>query len=195
MTVKIGEVIEAQTAGYTAQSYELFNCPSLGSLVKTKDGDLELYGIVHSAQTEGIDPSRKPIARGKDAESEESMYQDNPHLKKLLRSDFSVIIIGHKDADGLKHYLPPHPARIHSFVSLCSEAEIKEFSSSFGFLHILTQASLNVPLEEIIGASLRHMGKAHEDSRAFLVRAGKELASILSSDINRLKAILERIKQ
>lgn len=195
MTTKIGEVIEAHTSGYTAQSYELFNCPPLGSLVKNKDGDLELYGIVHSAQTEGIDPTRKPIARGKDAESEESMYEENPQLIKLLRSDFSVIIIGHKDASGVKHYLPPHPARIHSFVCLCNEEETRKFSSSFGFLHILTQASLNVPLEEIIGASLRNMGKAHEDSRAFLVKAGKELASILSGDINRLKAILERIKQ
>jgi len=39
------------------------------------------------------------------------------------------------------------------------------------------------------------MSQAHEDRRAFLVAAGKELAVLLSGDFNQFKAILGRIKQ
>jgi hypothetical protein len=38
------------------------------------------------------------------------------------------------------------------------------------------------------------MSVTHEDSRAFLVDAGKELAALLGQDYARLKAVLERIK-
>jgi hypothetical protein len=43
-------------------------------------------------------------------------------------------------------------------------------------------------------AALRLMSVTHEDSRAFLVGAGKELAALLGQDYARLKATLERIK-
>ena len=46
-----------------------------------------------------------------------------------------------------------------------------------------------------MAATLRQMSGAHEDPRAFLVAAGKELAVLLGGEFNRLKAILERIKQ
>jgi hypothetical protein len=38
------------------------------------------------------------------------------------------------------------------------------------------------------------MSLAQEDGRAFLVKAGKELATLLSSDYVRLKNILGRIR-
>jgi hypothetical protein len=38
------------------------------------------------------------------------------------------------------------------------------------------------------------MSKSHEDSRAFLVAAGKELAALLSSDFITLKNILGRLQ-
>jgi hypothetical protein len=57
---KVAEVIEASTAQFTAQCYELYEVPALGSLVKTGD----IYGIVCHAETAGIEPGRKPIAQG-----------------------------------------------------------------------------------------------------------------------------------
>jgi hypothetical protein len=59
----------------------------------------------------------------------------------------------------------------------------------------LLNASLPVPAEELVGASLRQMSRVHKDPRAFLVAAGKELAILLSGNLNQLKAILGRIKQ
>ena len=64
MDNRVGEIIEASTSEFTAQSYELYQLPAFGSLVKTKD---EIYGIVYNAATAGIEPGRRPIARGKAA--------------------------------------------------------------------------------------------------------------------------------
>jgi hypothetical protein len=190
MENKIAEIIEASTAEFTAQCYELYELPPLGNLVKTGD----IYGIVCHAETAGMEPGRKPIARGKDEASEEAVYQSSPQLLKLLRSEFTAAVVGYKDGDKLYQHLPPQPARIHSFVYLCQPDEIKEFSRSFGFLSILVNATLLIPPEELIAAALRQMSLAQENSRAFLVTAGKYMANLLSADFIRLKNILGRLK-
>ena len=192
-TEKIGEVLEAATIGFTAQCYKLHQPPSLGSLVKTRDGDIELYGLVYNAATTGLDPGRRPLARGKDEADEEGVFRTSPQLLKLLKSEFSVIVVGHRQDDGICHYLPPRPARIHGFVYPCSEDEIRDFSSSLNFLNIIVGSSLPLPTEELIAAALRQMSRKAEDGRAFLVNAGKELATRLFGDYGRLKSILERL--
>ncbi len=189
MPDKIAEVIEASSAQFTAQSYELYALPPLGSLVRAG----EIYAVVCHAATGGIEPGRRPIARGRDEPSEDAIYQSSPQLAKLLRSEFTAVVVGHKSGDKIYQYLPPQPARIHSFAYLCQPDEIKEFSRSFGFLNILTNAALPVPPEEVIAAALRQMAEAQDDSRAFLVAAGKELANLLSTDFIKLKNILGRL--
>ena len=191
---RVGEVIQASTADFVAQCYELYQIPPLGSLVKTRDQQLELYGIVYNAATTSLEPGRRPIARGRDEKTEEGIYQTSPQLMKLLKSEFGALVVGHRQDKKLYHYLPPTPARIHGFVYQCPPDEIKEFGQSLDFLNILINARLPVSTEELIAASLRQMSQAYEDPRAFLVAAGKELALLLSGDINQLKAILGRIK-
>jgi hypothetical protein len=191
---RVGEVIDASTTDFVAQCYQLYQSPPLGSLVKTGDSGMDLYGIVYHATTTSFEPGRRPIARGKDEASEEAIYKSSPQLLKLLKSEFGAVVVGHREGDSWHHYLPPKPARIHSFVYLCPTPEMKEFSQSFQFLNILLNTRLPVSPEELIAACLRQMSQAHEDPRAFLVKAGKELAVSLGSNLNQLKAILERIK-
>jgi len=192
---RVGEVVEASTMEFVAQCYELYQSPPLGSLVKTMDLPLELYGIVYNAATTSLEPGRRPIARGRDETSEEEIYRSSPQLLKLLRSEFGVLMVGHRQDSKLYHYLPPRPARIHSFVYQCSADEVREFSRSFDFLNILINAHLPVSTEEIVAACIRQMSQVHKDRHAFLVAAGKELAILLSDQFNQLKAILGRIKE
>ena len=188
-------MIEASTTEFVAQCYELYQSPPLGSLVKTTDLPVELYGVVYYAATASLEPGRRPIARGKYETSEEEIYRSSPQLLKLLRTEFSALVVGHRQDDKLFHYLPPKPARIHSFVYLCSLDEVREFGQSFDFLNILLNARLPVPVEELVAASLRQMSQVYEDRQKFLVAAGKELAILLGGEFDRLKAILGRIKQ
>jgi hypothetical protein len=191
---RLGEIIEAGTTGFTAQCYELNEYPPLGSLVKTAEGEREIYAVVYQATTEGMEPGRKPIARGRDVASEEALFESNPQLTQLLRSEFSALVVGHKDGDSVRQYLPPHPARIHGFVHACTAEEVKAFSRSFGFLNILVNAATETPPDELIAAALRLMSVTHDDPHVFLVGAGKELAALLGQDYARLKSILERIR-
>jgi hypothetical protein len=193
--IRIGEVIEACTTDYTAQCYELYQSPALGSLVMTHESDLEIYGLVHNVATAGFEPGRRPVARGKDEATEEEVYRSNPQLLKLLKSEFRVLVVGYRRDGRVMHYLPPNPARIHSFVFGCGAEQIRQFSRTFEFLNILLKSRLEIPLEELVGASLRQMAEMYGGERhSFLVSAGKELASLLSDDYGKLKAILKGLK-
>jgi hypothetical protein len=192
---RVGEVIEASTTEFTAQCYELYRSPPLGSLVKTTDESVALYGIVYNATTASIEPGRRPIARGRDETNEEEIYRSSPQLLKLLRTEFNTLVVGYRENEKLFHYLPPKPARIHSFVYQCQAEEVREFSQSFDFLNILLNTHLPVSVDEVVAASLRQMSQVDEDPHTFLVTAGKELAVLLGGEFNRLKSILGKIKQ
>lgn len=191
---RVGEVIETGTAEFTAQCYELYQSPPLGSLVKAGDESIKQYAIVYNTTTSSIEPGRRPIARGKEESTEEGVYRSSPQLLKLLRTEFNALVVGYREVDTVLHYLPPRPARIHSFVYECGNEEIREFSGSFDFLNILINSSIPIPVEEILAASLRRLSRVYDDPQRFLVSAGKELAILMGSDFNRLKSVLSKIK-
>jgi len=193
LPAKIGEVIEARTGEFVAECYELHTPPPLGSLVRTSDGQVEIYGVVCNASTESIDPGRRPLARGREESEESNIYRQHPQLSRLLRTTFDTLVIGHGQGDALHHYLPPRPPRVHSFVYLCEGDEVRRFTQSLDFLAILLGARAG-SVDEVVSACVRRAAGAHDDERAFLVRVGKELAVLLGGELNRLNAILRRIK-
>ncbi len=192
MSSKIGEVIEASTGEFMAQCYELHQPPPFGSLVKAREGEVEIYGVVSRAETTSIEPGRRPIARGREEAEEEDVFRSSPQLARLLRTDFTALVVGHEEGQKLHHYLPPRPAKIHSFVYLCDAEEVEKFSQSLDFLSILV--GVVVQADELIAASLRHAAAAHRDPGDFLTRAGRELAVLLGGETGRLNTILRRIK-
>jgi len=191
---RIGEVVEASTTAFVAQSYELWELPALGSLVKTESGALELYGVVCEAATQGLEPGRRAIARGRDASSESDIFQTNPQLTRLLKSEFTALVIGFKDEISCRRYLPPHPARLHAFVRACTPTEVREFSAKLDFLGCILRSETDIPVEELAAAALREMAAVQSNRESFLNQAGRELARLLSKDYGQLKAILEKIK-
>lgn len=192
MISRIGEIIEASTAEFTAQSYELHQPPPFGSLVKTREGDVDIYAVVSGAETTSMDPGRRPIARGAEEADDADIYLSSPQLAKLLRTEFNAAVVGYREGGRLHHYMPPRPARIHSFVYLCQPEEVALFSQSLDFLNILVNQQL--PADELIAASLRNAASAHADRHQFLVGAGRELAVLLGGRASRLSAILRRME-
>ena len=192
--MRIGEVIAGSTAEFVAQCYELHQSPPLGSLVKTREMSVEMFGVVYRAETHSIEPGRRPIVRGEEVEKEADIFHNNPQLAKLLCTDFTSLVVGHQENDTLHHYLPPRPACIHSFVYLCSLDEVRQFSQSLDFLSLLVDARFPSAADEIIAACLRYTSRAHPDPYAFMVQAGKELTPLLGGELRRLNAILKRIR-
>lgn len=201
MCQKIGEVVESATGDFIAQSYTLHWAPPLGSLVKTCAppetscaSDSFIYGVVCYSTTGSLEPGRRPTARGRDLEDEGDVYTQNPQLGRLLSTSFKSLVVGHVEAGRLCHYLPPRPAKVHAFVYPCSETEVVAFTQTLDFLDLLLGATLTIPSEELVAACLRTAAAAWDDGRAFLVRAGKELAMLLAGDPARLNAILRKIR-
>jgi len=192
---RVGEVIMADTTGFTAQCYELYDLPPLGSLVKTALGEMTVYAVVSGGGTASIEPGRRPLARGKDEASEEDIFRASPQLRALLRSEFTALVVGNQQDGQIRQYLPPQPARLHAFVYDCDAEETRRFGGSFSFLSLLLNSRQAVSAEELVAACLRRMSRVQEDRHAFLVAAGKEMALLWGGEYQRLKAILERIKE
>ena len=106
---------------------------------------------------------------------------------KLLKSEFGALIVGWQQDAQTHRYLPPHPAHLHGFVYRCGPDEVKEFSKSLSFLSILVNAHVSIPVEELVAAALRQMAAVQDNQHAFLVAAGKELATLLCGPVPAIK--------
>ncbi len=192
---KIAEVVETSNSEFVAQCYELEGVPALGSMVKTRGKEGDIYGIVYTSATHSIEPGRRITARGHKAASDADIFKENPQLAKLLCSDFHALVVGHKHGKAVYQYLPPSPASVYAFVYSCKPDEVRLFTQSLNFLSLLLDSKLPVATDEVIAAFLRYASRAHPTPQDFLVGAGKELAWLLSNDIRRLDSILKRLTQ
>ena len=145
---RVGEVVECSSTTFVAQSYRLYGAPHLGALVRT-GGPYPAYGVVHEVATRGIDPSRRPTARGEDEATEEDVYRSNPQLEHLLRTDFRAVIVGHVGGGQTRYHLPPSPPPIYAFVHVCATHEEAAFSSSTDCLRLLAGSGV-AALEEVV---------------------------------------------
>jgi len=185
----IGQVVEADIAGFTA-GCPLHQTPPLGSLLKVAEGNT-IFAVVCDARTESID-GRPPVARLSGETDLESYLEKHPHLRHLLQTKCEAVVVGHQDGAQVHHYLPSAPAPLFAPVRLCPDEETARFSQELDFLKLLLASPTHS--DEMTAACLRRAAAAHADRRAFLVRAGKELARLLGAEPQRLTSILRRVR-
>ena len=189
---RLGEVVEASSTEFTVHCYQLYGAAPLGALVRTT-GDDAVYAVVRGVATSPLDPARRPVARGQKEPDQEAVYRSNPQLPRLLRTDFQAAIVGHQDSGGIHHYLPSQPPRIHAFVYECEPQEVRAFTERMDFLPLLLTGA--APLaDEVAAAFLRQAASAHDDPNAFLVAAGRQVARLLSRDLQRLDRLLRSLR-
>jgi hypothetical protein len=204
----IGEVIEASTSEFTAESYTLHAPPRFGSFVKIPlDGaeepaaDLDdpfaspnlhpaIYAVVYSATTTSTEGGKQPRAYWKD---EDELAREQPQLAEwLLMTKFQAAIVGYAQGNSIRQYLPPVPPKIHTQVFECSADEIACLTNRMDFLRTLV-GFRNAPSDEMVAACIRECFAARGGDSEFLISAGKELANLLKDDYERLHAIVRRI--
>jgi len=191
---RIGEVIEASTTEFVAQTYVLHAAPPFGSFVRASDGEVDILAVVANARTGSVDPGRRPVARGQDEEDEADVYRRNPELQEILRTEFTAVVVGFRAPDGaFRQRLPRRPPRLHAFVHACRPTEVAGFTERLDFLPTLLGGAGKAPADELVAACVRESAAVRGDGPAFLVRAGKELAVLLAMDLNRLSAVLRRV--
>jgi hypothetical protein len=156
-----------------------------------------VYALVYGANTASLEPNRRPSALG--FADEDEMRLQQPQIFELLRTEFSGLLIAYSEGGDkpLRRHLPPLPPRIHSRVYPCSSEETRLLTGDLSFLRGLLLPSggalAGVPSDELAAACLRMAREAHADDQAFLLRAGRTLATLLATDYERLQAILRNV--
>lgn len=200
MQERIGEVIEANTIGFTAGAYELLAAPPFGALVRAqaRTEASAVFGLVYDIRTGSKEPGGRALVRGRtytgrdlyDAE----IYHEHPDLAEVLQTEFSALTVGFVEYQRIFQYLPSHPPPVHYSVYECTGDELVRFTEVTDFFRTLLFAS-HIPSDELLAAVIRAAARARAgDERAYLVRAGREVASLLKDDYDRLTAILRRIR-
>jgi HAS barrel domain len=200
MTERIGEVIEANTIGFTSGAYELLAAPPFGALVRaqTREPGVAVYGLVYDIRTGSKEPGGRALVRGRTYTGrelfDEEIYHEHPDLAEVLQTEFSALTVGFSSQSRIYQYLPSHPPPVHYSVYECTREELLQFSETTDFFRTPLFAS-HVPSDELLAAFIRHAARVRGDAeRDYLVRAGREVASLLKDDYDRLTALLRRIR-
>ncbi len=183
-----GEVIESSTSEFTAQAHQLHGAPSFGRFVVV-DSEAAILGIVYNAYTQSVEANRRPTAYGK---TEEELRLEQPQIFELLRTYFEVLVIGYFDTDQPLPILPPQPARIHSFVRLCDDEQVRACTETDEFMRCICNGA-RTPTDDLLIACLRHAIQCRNGDRAYLVRMGKDLSRLLRDDYDRLSSVMRRL--
>jgi hypothetical protein len=192
----VGRVLRASTTGFDCgtRSNKIDDRHSFGAFVKvplTENADMCAIGLIYAIR---IDDD--PLAR----ELVMSSVVDNSTLldqreNRMVPVEICVVNIGYNYYGNMIQSLPPRPPMSLSEVSLCDTEEIYHFTQKCDFFRLVLNAS-DISPDDLMGAALRYAAWAYpEDQRYdFLVKCGRQLASMLTGDLKRLSHILTLIR-
>ncbi|NJP05463.1 MAG: hypothetical protein HC837_07495 [Chloroflexaceae bacterium] len=198
---RIGEVIESSTTHFVAAAYELLKTPPFGALIRAQSQVREMatYGLVYEIRTGSKEPGGRAMVRGRTYTGRQlydgEIYAEHPDLAEVLQTEFAAITVGFTEGATIYHYLPPHPPPVHYSVYECDADELIRFSQSFDYFRAVLFAR-QMCSDELLAASIRAGARIRQEAerRLYLVRAGREVASLLKDDYDRLAALLRRIR-
>ncbi|HVN56100.1 MAG TPA: hypothetical protein VMT46_17340 [Anaerolineaceae bacterium] len=187
----IGRLLRANTSGcvFGCRVSQL-NSPSFGCLVRIplEDG-YQVYGIIHDIHIDDDGLVRQLVtADGID----DAVIQDN-RLNRNVPVEISVLAVGYRQNERIRHLLPPRPPLSLDQIYLCDDDELVEFTGvgRFGyFRHILR--AVDLPTGELLAAHLQNGQQAHSLRGAsdWLTRATQELITLLRDDYPTLMTVL-----
>lgn len=175
------------------QTYDPFADPAPRTNGELPAGipDNTLYAVVFSAGTGSAEPGRRPTAYGL---NEDDLRRQQPQIFDLLATEFSALHVGFARNGRFRAGIPPRPGRLHSAVSACTPDEVIAITDAPEFLRSLVTATSDIPTDELIVACVRQAYESRAGDYPSLVRMGKQLASLLRNDPDRLTALLARLE-
>jgi hypothetical protein len=188
----IGEIVDTSVAEFTAQACELNKAPPFGGFVKVTVPERTVYAVVYAIHTGSLEPGGRAVLRGRDGMRDKAIFDQNPDLEQLLRTEFSALVIGHAEGSALRSYLPPSPPPLHWSVVECDQPEIARLTTRLDYFRTILSAS-DAPVDALLAANVRLAAPASHHEATFRVRAGRELATLLKHDYPRLTAILRAL--
>lgn len=191
----IGRVLRSSTAGFSAGTrVNQLDTPAFGMLVKAEpraSGRETIYGLLYDVHIDD-DPLVRQLVLA-DTITDETISDQRHH--RIVPVEMDVLAIGYQDYNGvMRQALPPRPPLSLDPVYLCSPEEILVITQRFDYFRLVLGTG-QVPGEQLLAANLLVAAgvRQEDDQYAFLVRAGREAARLLSSDLDRLDYLLRLI--
>ena len=191
---RIGEIIQTETAFFSAESFALHSPPALGRLVCVETEALpRIYGVVCYGTTASPDPGRRAVRRSTEDVYDEAIYREHPQLQLTLRTEFTARMVGYVEAGRVRQYLPPQPPPLHYSVHECSVAEVRTFTERLTYMRLLVDTTEISP-EQLLAAHIRQVHRARGGDEAWLSLAARQVAGLFKNDYERLMTVLYGIE-
>lgn len=149
-----------------------------------------LYAVVFFAASGSFDSGRRASAYEME---ERELQETQPQIYELLITEFTALPLGISKNGLFRSGLPPCPPRLHARVVECDTDEILTLTDSPELLRTLLRTTAVANSDELIVACLRNGWEIRDRDQRYLVRMGKQLASLLMKEPDRLTAILHRL--
>jgi hypothetical protein len=194
-TFPVGWVLRASTVGFAVGCRVLQpTTPHFGDLVKVplSGGDnTDIFGLIYDVQVPD-DPSVRQLILVGQMESEVMRDQRE---NRLVPIEVSVLVVGYQQGGRIVQGLPPQPPISLDTLVVCDDDDLRRFSEQLDYLRLTLNAA-QIPADELLIANLSRAAETRspEIRRVFLLKAGRELARLLSYDLVRLDSILRRIR-
>lgn len=188
----IGEIIEVSSRSAIAQSYELYDCPPIGSVVKCGDDSEDIYGVITNIETRSIDPGRRPNPKGPGFAEVNELYKSNPEITHLMKTEFNIVFLGYKNENVTTISIPPTPPRIFSFISTLPEEEMINIFSDEGLVKFIVNSNMELKDDVIIMIISKYLNSKKtktEEIGSFT----SQLVGALPDQITRITNIIQNL--
>ena len=188
----IGEIIEVSSRSAIAQSYELYDCPPIGSVVRCGDDSEDIYGVITNIETRSIDPGRRPNPKGPGFAEVNELYKSNPEITHLMKTEFNIVFLGYKHENTTTISIPPTPPRIFSFISTLPEGEMTNIFSDEGLVKFIVNSNMELKDDVIIMIISKYLNSKKtktEEIGSFT----SQLVGALPDQITRITNIIQNL--
>jgi hypothetical protein len=194
-TRRLGEVIETSTTTFVAESDQLHCLPGLGTLVRVGglNQSQSFFGVVAYGATGGLDTSRRAVRRGGDELADAAIYDRHPELELILRTVFSVAVVGYREGAAIRHSLPALPVPLHYSVHTCTLEEVGAFCHAPHYFPTLLNYRGDLTPEQLVASHLHWIDATLADDHTWLTDASRRLARLMKHDYDRLVTILQSV--
>lgn len=185
------EVIESSLDSSLAQSWQWDTFPIFGSLLQVTSNAITILGVVIEIKTGSMDPMRYPFPYQK---TEKELKVEQPQIFEFLKTTFQIKVLGFMDKEkNIQYRLPPHPCKIHSFVTKASTQLSSTFFSKSDFLYLLfSQNTQILHLDDLLLAIFKQLSQNGRLTPSVLDSFSQTMSLLTGNDYRKIKLLLKR---
>lgn len=188
----LGRVLRSSSTDFTfGYNQPDDNPPIFGSLVRADAGSTSIFALVYEVMIFD-DPFVRQVVAAETALNEEKIQ--DMRQRRQVPVEVTALSIAYSQDSSIYQRIPPRPPGALQQIYACSDEEIRTTLQERDYFRNVLN-SPNVPADELLAASLREAARCQlpGEREKYLLKAGRELASLLAVDLPRLDAILRRL--